>query len=227
MELFVYSDESGVFDRIHNDFYVYGGYIFLGKEERDIAARKYAQKERNIQSHYPKGEELKACYISNKDKLMLFKRMNGYVRFGAVVSEKHIEPNIFTHKKTKQRYLDYVYKMTLKNALIRLNEEGLCKSSDIDSIYVFVDEHTTATDGKYELKEALLQELKYGTFNMKWSKFFKPIMPQLKTLELYYRNSESVTLIRAADIFANRLFYYANNNLDVTDFDNTYIKYFP
>ena len=159
MELFVYSDESGVFDRIHNDFYVYGGYIFLGKEERDIAARKYAQKERNIQSHYPKGEELKACYISNKDKLMLFKRMNGYVRFGAVVSEKHIEPNIFTHKKTKQRYLDYVYKMTLKNALIRLNEEGLCKSSDIDSIYVFVDEHTTATDGKYELKEALLQEL--------------------------------------------------------------------
>ena len=41
MDLYIYSDESGVFDREHNDFYVFGGVIFLGKEERDIASRKY------------------------------------------------------------------------------------------------------------------------------------------------------------------------------------------
>lgn len=35
MDLFIYSDESGVFDKIHNEIFVYGGLIFLGKEEKD------------------------------------------------------------------------------------------------------------------------------------------------------------------------------------------------
>ena len=35
-ELYVYSDESGVFDKIHNDVYVFGGLILLGKDKRDI-----------------------------------------------------------------------------------------------------------------------------------------------------------------------------------------------
>ena len=30
MDLFIYSDESGVFDKEHNEIYVYGGLIFLG-----------------------------------------------------------------------------------------------------------------------------------------------------------------------------------------------------
>lgn len=41
MDLFIYSDESGVFDKEHNEIYVYGGLIFLGKEQKDIYARKY------------------------------------------------------------------------------------------------------------------------------------------------------------------------------------------
>ena len=35
MDLFIYSDESGVFDKEHNEIYVYGGLIFLGKEQKD------------------------------------------------------------------------------------------------------------------------------------------------------------------------------------------------
>lgn len=35
MNIFVYADESGVFDRIHNDVFVFGGLIFLGNDERD------------------------------------------------------------------------------------------------------------------------------------------------------------------------------------------------
>lgn len=32
MSIFVYADESGVFDREHNDVFVFGGLIFLGRE---------------------------------------------------------------------------------------------------------------------------------------------------------------------------------------------------
>lgn len=41
MQLYVYSDESGVFDKVHNDIFVFGGLIFLDKNNKDIFARKY------------------------------------------------------------------------------------------------------------------------------------------------------------------------------------------
>lgn len=31
MDLFIYSDESGVFDKAHNEIFVYGGLIFFRK----------------------------------------------------------------------------------------------------------------------------------------------------------------------------------------------------
>lgn len=46
MDLFIYSDESGVFDKEHNEIYVYGGLIFLGKELKDSYARKYIAAEK-------------------------------------------------------------------------------------------------------------------------------------------------------------------------------------
>ncbi|SNU06231.1 hypothetical protein SAMN06297422_10696 [Lachnospiraceae bacterium] len=41
MNIWVYSDESGVFDKTHNDYYVFAGVIYLDKEEKEIATRKY------------------------------------------------------------------------------------------------------------------------------------------------------------------------------------------
>lgn len=41
MDLFVYSDESGVFDYKHNKIFTFGGLIFIGKEQKDIATRKF------------------------------------------------------------------------------------------------------------------------------------------------------------------------------------------
>ena len=32
MNIYIYSDESGVFDKEHNDYFVFGGLIFLGIE---------------------------------------------------------------------------------------------------------------------------------------------------------------------------------------------------
>lgn len=45
MDIFVYSDESGVFDVDHNDIFVFGGIILLGKGAKADCARKYAHAE--------------------------------------------------------------------------------------------------------------------------------------------------------------------------------------
>ena len=41
MDIFVYSDESGVFDVKHNKYYVYSEVIFLNKNNKDVKNKKY------------------------------------------------------------------------------------------------------------------------------------------------------------------------------------------
>ena len=41
MNIYIYSDESGVFDKVNNDIYVFAGIIVLEKENKDILTRKY------------------------------------------------------------------------------------------------------------------------------------------------------------------------------------------
>lgn len=38
MNIYIYSDESGVFDKKHNNIYVFGGVIIIGSKEKEIRA---------------------------------------------------------------------------------------------------------------------------------------------------------------------------------------------
>ena len=178
MELYIYSDESGVFDCKHNQFYTYGGLIMVGKELRDNVARKYVGAEKNIAKAYPPGMELKAALVSNRHKTKLYGALKPCLKFGAIITQANVHQEIFAHKTSKQRYLDYVYKMALKNAFIEMEAANIIRFEDITGLSVYMDEHTTATDGCYELRQALLQEFKIGTFNRDWNTFYKPIFPQ-------------------------------------------------
>lgn len=227
MELYIYSDESGVLDKKHNNYYTYGGLILAGKELRDNVARKYVGAEKNIAKAYPTGMELKASYIKNKHKTKLFGAVKPCVKFGAIIKQSMVRDEIFKYKESKQRYLDYVYKIALKNAFNKMQEDRIIQFEDISGLNIFVDEHTTATDGRYELRQSLIQEFKIGTFNWNWNKYYAPIFPNLKDVKLQYCNSAKVPLVRASDIIANRLFYLATNHLEINDQSNFYIKRFP
>lgn len=213
MNLFVYSDESGVFDHKHNDLFVFGGLVFLSKEDKDITVRKYLRAERTIRrtSLIQATHEVKATAISNKNKGKLFRSLNQVHKFGAIIHEKNILPQIFEAKKSRQRFLDYVYKISVKRKLESLIQSKTIIPTAVKNLYFFVDEHTTATDGRYELQEALKQEFLYGTYNGNYSCFFPPIFPNLQSVHVNFCNSKNVTLVRASDIVANRLFYLAGH----------------
>lgn len=228
MNLYIYSDESGVFDKVHNDIYVYGGVVFLSKEDKDINVRKYRHVERIIRESkgYNKDIELKACILGNTEKTKIYRSLNRCIKFGVIVNQKSIRDEIFGNKKSKQRYLDYAYKIGLKRMFERLiNEEFIC-SDEVENIYIYVDEHTTATDGRYELKEGLEQEFKLGTFNYTYNKFYPPIFKNIKSINVDYCNSNSVTLIRAADIVANNIYYKAIRGIENTS-SNLYLTTLP
>lgn len=169
MNLYIYSDESGVFDKVHNDIYVYGGVLFLSKEDKDINARKYKHVEKVIRESegYDKNIELKACILENKEKSKIYRSLNKCIKFGVIVNQKNIRDEIFANKKSKQRYLDYAY-----------------------------------------------------------NKFYPPIFKNIKSVNVNYCNSNSVTLIRAADIVANNIYYKAIRSIENTS-NNLYLTTLP
>lgn len=227
----VYSDESGVFDKVHNDYFVFGGLIVLGKEQKELWSRKYAhaeavlRKKKMVSADY----ELKATRISNAEKGKLFRSLNGCYKFGVIIREKQVLERIYKSKKDKQRYLDYAYKIAVKRAFENLIKKGVIRPEEIEQIHFFVDEHTTATNGKYELRESLEQEFKYGTYNYNYMTHYPPIFPDMKEVRVNFCNSESKLLIRAADIVENKIYHLANRGQwsELNTIQNLTITYLP
>lgn len=216
MDIFVYSDESGVFDRVHNHYYVFGGLLFLSKDSKDVCSRKYIKAENDVRLSLkmPDGE-VKASSVTNRYKGKLYRSLNQEIKFGVIIDEHAINPQIFAEKKHKQRYLDYAYKIMIRRCLENLIHLGLLSRDETCHFHFFVDEHATATDGKYELRESLEQEFFYGTFNVTWNKFFQPVFSKKGTIDLEFCNSEKRTLVRSADIIANHIYH---QSLTVPDY---------
>lgn len=226
MNLYIYSDESGVFDNKHEKYFVFGGLIFFSKIERDNASRKYSSIEKQMRRKLNTDKELKANLLRKTDKRRLFSSMNNYFKFGIIIRLNSVINEIFIDKKSKQRYLDYAYKIGVKNALLKLSASGKINLDEIENMYFYCDEHTTATNGKYELKEALEQEFKSGTFNSSYQIHFAPITSNLRSLNLQYCNSDKVILIRAADIIANKLYNYAKQ-VKLMKINNVHLHILP
>ena len=173
--------------------------------------------------------ELKATHISNKEKGKLFRSLNQCYKFGVVIRENNVLDRTFQSKKDKQRYLDYAYKIAVKRAFQNYIQKGFINPDEVERIYFYVDEHTTATNGRYELAEALEQEFKLGTYNYKYDTYYPPIFRQMKDVQLEYCNSESKLLVRAADIVANRIYYLARQEMreEIRNLQNMHVIYLP
>ena len=227
MNIFVYSDESGVLDKVHNSFFVFGGMVFLGKEVRDDTQRKYLAAEKVIRERENKAgeEELKASGISNVSKGKLFRSLNQTEKFGIVVRESELNDGVFLSNKSKQRYLDWAFKIALKRKLESMIARGLVDPETVENIYVFVDEHATATNGRYELRESLEQEFRYGALHFEDNTFFPPLFPRIKSVDLKYCDSKTTTLVRGADIIANRLYYLTQQGEYASLLNHHYLVY--
>lgn len=214
MNIYVYSDESGVFSS-NNDYFAFGGIIFLNKEDKDISQNLYIKTEKEIKYKFKlyKKEELKGKDLREKEKRKLLRSVKNGYPFRFIINVKDIYPRIMSNKKTRQRYLDYVFKMGLKKSFSNLiKEKHLINTNEKINIYIFCDEHTTATDGIYELKESIYQEFKHGILNFEINFMSNPIFPNLSILQLNFSDSKNIPLIRYSDILANSTYKYLFNN---------------
>ncbi|MDJ1648397.1 DUF3800 domain-containing protein [Mycoplasma phocimorsus] len=205
MNLFIYADESGVFDFKNNNYFVFAGLIFESKNERDryINIYRLAEKEIRKSGEYKVNMELKANKIKYKYRYLIFRKLKNIKKFATIIKLTDLNVNLFKNKKTKQRYMDWAFKMGIKNCLKTSFNEHL---NEIQNINFYIDQHTTATNGRYELQESLETEFKIGNYSADGNHFIFPITQNLKSLTLKFLDSKHHVLIRASDIVANYVF---------------------
>lgn len=212
--VFFYIDDSGVFHNKGDRYTIFAGYVFYNRFDRDNASRIFKSLEDKIKNalSLDSSDELKSYDLDPKYKRRLYSVLNRYHRFSCVIDNSIIKEDIWTHKKHKQRFLDYALKRQIKETLKVGFRNNLIDHNKITNVHIFFDQHTTATSGHYELSEGIKEELIHGTFNFNYSLFFEPILPKGSSVDLTYSDSKDVILIRAADNVANRVFFELNRN---------------
>ena len=105
---YIYSDESGVFDKHHHDIFVYGGIVCVGQDKASSLTR----------------EELKAYYLNNDDKRKLYRIIKDCYKFAVIIDLKKLMNVDFASPQAKQRFLDYAFKRGVKASLNAMNSSG-------------------------------------------------------------------------------------------------------
>ena len=83
-----------------------------------------------------------------------------------------------------------------------------------------IDEQTTKTNGYYNLKDGIVEELKYGIFNYNYNTIYPPIISSDLDVSICYQKSEKSFLIQASDLIAGTVRQtYLNNINDITEFN--------
>lgn len=211
MKLYVYADESGVFDKAHDDLFVYGG-VIVPASRREDSIRQYLALERDIRAHSHgqlDGVELKASFLSMKDRSRVFRLIPRYGcwQLATIVNQARVLDSIYADKKTKQRFLDYALKLAIRHGVCSLLASGAMARSEVTAMSVVVDEHSTATNGRYNLEESINNEFRFGTYNMTWDQYYPSVFGSgFPPIPVSYVDSAKVPLVRAADVTANWIY---------------------
>lgn len=212
--IYFYVDDSGVLHRnARNEYFIYAGYCFLGKDHREDAHRKYRTLSDKIKRGLHLHTEAKACHLKPKHKNKLYKIMRGYDSFSVAVRISELRSYVLDDKNSIHRYKDYALKRIIKEEVKKLLSLGKIDDREEIHIHIFVDEQNTATNGIYGLGDSVKEELAKGIMNFNYGTFYKPILHGRLFVDVTYCDSSKDYLIQACDILANRIWtsYYVRN----------------
>lgn len=228
-EVIFFFDDSGVLHKnAPGGFFVYAGYVFTSRNELNNARRKYINANKKIKKALERSDELKAANLKSKHKRALFEIVKDYDSVAAIVEVTRVYDYILKDKKSVCRYKDYVLKRCIKNKLKRLIANGdINKSEDIE-ISIYIDEQLTATDGYYDLRDSIREELQYGIVNFNYGITHAHIFDSNVVVNIEYCDSSRNYMIQASDILANRIWTsYIKGNPNLRKIPNHTSLTFP
>lgn len=228
-EVIFFFDDSGVFHKnARGNHFVYAGYVFTSRDELNDARRKYIHANKELKKALGRTDELKASNLKSKHKRSLFNSVKGYSSVAVVVDIDRIYDYVLSDKKSICRYKDYVLKRCIKNKLKRLIADGILSKNEDITINIYIDEQLTATNGYYDLRDSIMEELKYGIVNFDYGITHPHLFDAGVKVNIEYCDSSHNYMIQASDILANRIWTsYITGNTDLRKIDNHTTLTFP
>lgn len=258
--IYINMDDSGVLvkGKMGDPIFVYGGIIFLSKDEKDEFIRQYSALVKTIKSKYCKYfksdsnidtnfclthtqknckyicPELKSSLISPSDKRRFLNLIKNYYCSVAIVDNNKLYDSITKDKASKGRFKDYVVRRLVKEIISQLISENQIDPDNPVKLILNLDEQSTKSNGYYDLKSGIIEELQYGIINYNYGTFFNPILTNVE-VEIYHQDSYNSLCVQAADLIVgeirhNRLQFLIDRDFILyskkTNFVNTII-YMP
>ena len=96
-------------------------------------------------------------------------------------------------------------------------------------IIINIDEQSTKSNGYYNLKDGLVEELKYGIINYNYATNIRPIIKSDLEIIISYQNSGKSYVIQAADLLAgtirSKTLENINNSRDIKKELNKFVDF--
>lgn len=229
-EIYINLDDSGKLTN-KEKVSVYAGIVFLSKQEKDKFITQYRKIINEIKCSYCKeikGEctnkckEIKNTNIKKGHKRRLMNYISKYYTIALVINNSKVYNHIISNKASKGRYIDYTIRRLIKSTI-----EELIKDKKIDPnknvrLIINIDEQSTKSNGYYNLKDGLIEELLHGISNFNYDITYKSILYGKLEIRLTYQDSGKSYLVQAADLIAGttrrKVLDNIDNNIDIIDY---------
>lgn len=220
-EIFILIDDSGKFN-INEYSCIYGGLFFYCSKEYMNFINKYKSVVKSLRCKYchKKDNCNKKCIeikgttkIKSSDKRRIFNLLKQQNNFGVFVNNHNIYSSIINSKPSRGRYIDYAQKRIIKEIILY---SIINKKIDVSKplyLYIKSDECSSKSNGYYNLKESIYEELVNGIINFDYSMIHKPILKSSLVIDYRTYNSAYHYGIQGADFIAHYLHGEYNNYL--------------
>lgn len=210
--VYIYMDDSGKLS--HSEKCCsYGGVYFKNRNDRDNFKRLYIDIIKNNKCRFCKSDkmtcindcpEIKSNNTNTKFRrriVNLIKNSEYAYSFATTIYNLDIPLEVLNVKHSRGRRADYYQKRVIKEVVKKLIEENEIDPYQHLTLIIRIDESTQATNGKYNLKESIVEELLYGIVNYNYSCTFPPILFGGLKVDLRYVDSKKTPLVQASDFF--------------------------
>lgn len=204
---------------------IYAGIVFTSKKEKDKFITQYKSIVQDIKCKYCTEEistcasnkscpELKHNMLKPKHIRQLMNHIKKFSILCCIINNDSIYSNIKNDTASRGRFLDYALKLLVKQTVKGLIRDNYIDSSKPLNLILNIDEQTTKTNGYYNLKDGITEELRYGIYNYNYSVKHEPILNSDLILNLNYIKSEKSYLIQASDLIAGTIRRTYLTNID-------------
>lgn len=241
--IYINMDDSGRLVDEKNEYaFVYGGVYFLSLKEQSkfVAIYKqivnqikpkycnYFNNNEKINSNYCSTHnskncvsncpELKSSNLEIKDRIRLLKLIKRQYASVAIVNNSKVKDEILHDRASKGRFKDYVIKREVKNIVMDLISHKQLNPDEKVVLVLNLDEQSTVSNGYYDLKSSIKEELQYGISNYNYSITFMPILKDVEVITKY-RDSSSFFPVQAADLLVGEVRHAYYEYITKNDFD--------